>query len=48
MAHQYIPKMFYDPHKNTLPPSYILDVRSLIEEAKEIILDFSQGTVKVL
>ena len=25
MAHQYMPKIFYDPHKNPpLPPSYIL------------------------
>ena len=27
---QYMPKIFHDPHKNPLPLSYILNVRSLI------------------
>ena len=33
MAHQYMPKVFYDPHKNPLAPSsYIVNVRSLMLE----------------
>ena len=30
MAHQYLPKIFHDPHKTLRPPSYILNVRSLM------------------
>ena len=30
MAHQYMPKMFHGPTKTLRPPSYILNVRSLI------------------
>ena len=29
MAHQYIPKIFHDPHKNPPAPSYILNARLL-------------------
>ena len=29
MAHQYMPKIFHDPHKNPPSPSYILNARSL-------------------
>ena len=29
MAHQYMPKIFHGLYKNPLPPSYILNVRSL-------------------
>ena len=29
IAHQYMPKIFHDPHKNSPAPSYILNVPSL-------------------
>ena len=35
MAHQYMPKIFYEPHKTLLPPSYIINVRSLIPNFDE-------------
>ena len=40
MAYQYMPK-YFEPHKNPLPPSYILNVWSLMITYQE--LNFHQG-----